>query len=169
MKSQAKRVEVPGPYELARECLESARGDRERAARDMRSRVTGDVILVPALLEIACNFCVAQIRASDNNTSWTNGASRAVPQEQRGARVLALARDTERALMDIVLPNGVVIADARGADFDDAIDLYQKRIRTETHKVRWFQLIRNRIGNQTVSRALKEADLKRLREEAEDA
>lgn len=166
-----KLVETPGIYELARESLDSAKGDELRALILMSARVRTDPMLFDCVVQIACKTCLDSIRIADNRRAWIDSAterSAAIDLTQRGMRARALIGEGARLLMDLRLPNGTRLGEAKRPDLDDAIDFYTKRIATEAHKVRWFKAIARRIGNDPVERVLKEKDIRKLQADCED-
>jgi hypothetical protein len=163
------RDDIPGAYTIARECLDSAKGDAVRAARLMRDRVKNDPVLAPALIEIACKECISQVRLNNNRVAW----EAAMPPVTRHTfsnghhRIKALVRETALSIMDTELPNHKRLGDASAADLDFAIDHYGKSLRTMSHKVRFWTLIRKKIGGSVVEKVFKEKDLIKLKKEAE--
>ena len=163
-----------GLHSLARECLESAKGDETSAIKMMKARVRQNPVQLDAALDLACKTAVSEMRVAENNAAWAGQASRSaesapapIDLTQRGARVHALVAE-HRRLLDMRLPHGVELGEAKKTDLEDAIAWYEKRIDTEAHKVRWFRAIARRIDGRRVRDVLDENQLRKLQKDTED-
>ena len=165
---------VEGLWIIAREALDFAKGDEMVAVKLMKARVHRDPMQLDAALDLACRTIIINTRTDQNRAAWVDrparvGESAPAPIDltQRGARMRALIPE-HRLLMELRLPNGTVLGEAKKHDLEEAVEWYQKRIDTEAHKVRWFKAIARRIDGRRVREVLDEPKLRKLQKDTED-
>lgn len=157
-----------GLRSLARESLEAAGGDTDKATDALIARVTRSKSLFASLTERlvynACHYAVRMENGLHRHRVWNSDQTTA--QEQKG-RVVALARGTANTLMDFPLPGGTRLADAYKGDVEAASEFYLGQASDMKKKGNWLQLISQHMPKlKTVSEVMDNARLAELRAEA---
>lgn len=139
-------------FEIASECLQRARGNRERAATLMRDRIKGDQELLDQLIEplleravtTSVNAVIRRTRAACERT-----ISRDDP---RG--LLSIANNERHRWFDYPLSSGKKLGDATKLNLTDEADMHASLARGNLVKTKFYRMLAQRIGTKRVRDAL---------------
>jgi len=158
--------------EVAREELERAGWNVERAAHGMAARVKDDEQLLLRLLSEYLESVKDGRRVAERSAIRAAYAHQSHDRSQRGDRVHALAAGNARMLMDWPLPDGTRLSDATREQVRKAAEGTYKQADTMRWDARWYALIAAKMPEGTtkhVRSLLDEATLFKLREKAKHA
>lgn len=156
---------------IAREVLEEADGNWEKAARLFRLRLDKDSALYRAIVEPLIQGAIWQhirsVAHSDRAHVWHRA-----PKPDRniadGGQVRA-ARLVAARLMDFTLWGGRRLGDATRPELVEVIEKYESDAKANGERARWLTLVAERLKDDktTVAKALKEKDLLALQKKAQ--
>lgn len=174
-----------GLVKLAREALERADGNWERALVVLRTIVVEDRQIYERLIDplIDDGLWTAIRKAANQERQSITSAVRALNPPPAGRSDAILSRPApnpdrglagldamaERTLYDLPMPGGKRLGEATPADILAAIDFYRAQVRGNAIQLRRYELIRDALGEgSSVERVVPLTYLQRLWMQAEE-
>ena len=155
---------------MASQCLESADGNWEKAARLLRRRVNRDPKAKESLFERAFDqLCWLEIRMAARQNRQLCLTGREGKDSPVGLEQMA---ETQRLdLLDYSLRGGVRLADAHRPELEFEADFSGKLARSNGIKARWLRMIHDGLPDdqKTVSDLFSNTQLSEMRTRAEAA